>query len=43
MILSRIFNDPPVPVPSDFGVLVTRTNLEAHLHNLRNQLAWVRE
>ncbi len=43
LILARIFNDPPVSLPSDFGVLVTRTNLDAHLNNLRNQLARVRE
>jgi hypothetical protein len=43
MILARIFNDPPVSLPSDFGVLVTRANLEAHLQNLRSQLAWARE
>ena len=28
-----------VPVPADFGVLVTSENVEAHLQHLREQVA----
>jgi hypothetical protein len=42
MILAGISDDTVIWFPSDFGVLVSRDNLEAHLNNLRNQTAWAK-
>ena len=39
LILARIFNDGSVRVPDDFGVLVTRDNIEKHLADLKAQVA----
>lgn len=39
MMLKRMFGYPPVAVPADFGVLVTRQNINAHLAVLRRQLS----
>jgi hypothetical protein len=38
MMLKRMFGYPPVAVPDDFGVFVTRQNIDAHLRNLSRQL-----
>ncbi|PPB52081.1 hypothetical protein CDQ68_04585 [Campylobacter hyointestinalis subsp. hyointestinalis] len=38
IIMARIFNDKSVEVPDDFGVLVTKDNIEEHLSNLRKQI-----
>ncbi|MHC1744325.1 MAG: hypothetical protein AB9873_15000 [Syntrophobacteraceae bacterium] len=37
-IIARIFNDNSVQVPEDFGVLVNKDNIEAHLISLRQSL-----
>ena len=37
-IYARIFNDKAIDVPKDFGVLVTKQNIDQHLANLRNQI-----
>ncbi len=37
-IMARVFNDNSVDVPSDFGVFVTKENIEKHLKNLRAQV-----
>ncbi|HME44523.1 MAG TPA: hypothetical protein VKF36_15645 [Syntrophorhabdales bacterium] len=39
MMLARILGDKTVRVPSDFGVLVTSKDVEAHLRDLRQQVA----
>jgi hypothetical protein len=38
LIAARIFNDKEVEVPQDFGVLVTKDNVDEHLENLRKQI-----
>ncbi|MDQ1328267.1 MAG: hypothetical protein QG641_1552 [Candidatus Poribacteria bacterium] len=38
LIFARIYNDKAVKVPSDFGILVTKTNIEKHLNDLREQV-----
>ncbi len=38
LIFARIFNDKSVEVPEDFGVLVTKDNIDKHLENLRKQI-----
>lgn len=37
LYFSRIFNDKSVQMPSDFGVLVTKDNIEKHIKYLHNQ------
>jgi hypothetical protein len=37
-IMARLFNDKSVDIPSDFGVMVTKDNIEEHLKDLKNQL-----
>ena len=37
-IMAKIFNDKTMNVPKDFGVLVTKQNIEEHLQNLREQI-----
>ncbi len=37
-ISAKIFNDKSVEVPEDFGVLVTKDNIDEHLENLRKQI-----
>ena len=39
LMLARMLNDSSLKVPADFGVLVTRGNIEQHLADLRNQVA----
>jgi hypothetical protein len=39
LILARIFNDSSVKVPDDFGVLVTKGNIDQHLADLKAQVA----
>ena len=36
--MAKIFNDKSVEVPEDFGVLVTKDNIDEHLENLRKQI-----
>lgn len=38
LIFAKIFNDKSVNVPDDFGVLVTKQNIDEHLQNLRKQI-----
>jgi hypothetical protein len=38
-MLARIFNDSSVKVPDDFGVLVTRDNIDQHIADLKTQVA----
>ena len=38
LIAAKIFNDKSVEVPEDFGVLVTKDNIDEHLENLRKQI-----
>jgi hypothetical protein len=38
MIIGRIFGDPTIMVPGDFGVLVTRENVDRHTEALRRQM-----
>ncbi|MBL0687422.1 MAG: hypothetical protein JJV94_06330 [Sulfurospirillum sp.] len=38
VIAGRIFNDPSIKVPDDFGVFITQDNIEKHLKNLRKQI-----
>jgi hypothetical protein len=38
LIAARIFNDKSVEVPKDFGVLVTKDNIDQHLENLHQQI-----
>jgi hypothetical protein len=38
VIMGRIFNDKSVEVPKDFGVLVTKDNIDQHLENLHQQI-----
>jgi hypothetical protein len=42
-ILARVFNDPSVDVPDDFGVFVTQDNIEAHLEKLRENIVSYRK
>jgi hypothetical protein len=37
-VMAKVFNDKSVDVPSDFGVLVKKENIETHLNTLRGQL-----
>ncbi len=37
-LMARVFNDRSVDVPSDFGILVTKENIETHLTKLRGQI-----
>ena len=37
-IMAKIFNDKTIEVPKDFGVLVTKQNIDQHLRNLREQI-----
>jgi hypothetical protein len=39
LMLAFMLDDSSVKVPADFGVLVTRNNIEQHLADLRNQVA----
>jgi len=39
MMLKRIFGYPPVVVPNDFGVLVTKQNVDEHLRRLHRQFS----
>jgi hypothetical protein len=38
VIIAKIFNDQTVNIPKDFGVLVTKENIDSHLQSLRNQI-----
>jgi hypothetical protein len=38
LIAAKIFNDKSIDVPKDFGVLVTKDNINEHLENLRKQV-----
>lgn len=38
VIFARIFNDKSINVPEDFGVLVTKENIDSHLQTLRKQI-----
>ncbi|PHS36987.1 MAG: hypothetical protein COB07_11715 [Sulfurovum sp.] len=38
VLMSKIFDDRSVKAPKDFGVLVTKDNIEEHLSNLREQI-----
>jgi hypothetical protein len=38
MIIGRIFGDPTLVVPADFGVLVTKENVDRHIESLRGQM-----
>ncbi|MBE0515626.1 hypothetical protein [Sulfurimonas sp.] len=38
VVMAKIFNDQTVDVPKDFGVLVTKENIDTHLENLKNQI-----
>ena len=38
LVAAKIFNDKSVEVPEDFGVLVTKDNIDEHLENLRKQI-----
>ena len=38
IIASRIFNDKTVKVPKDFGILVTKENINQHLIDLKKQI-----
>jgi hypothetical protein len=35
---TRLFNDKNIKVPKDFGILVTKDNIDQHLQNLKNQI-----
>lgn len=37
-IVAKIFDDPSIPVPEDFGVLVTKSNVGSHLEAVRHSL-----
>lgn len=37
-VMGRIFDDSSVKAPSDFGVMVTKNNIEAHLIDLRTKI-----
>ncbi|HME42589.1 MAG TPA: hypothetical protein VKF36_05835 [Syntrophorhabdales bacterium] len=39
MMLARMFNESSVKVPADFGVLVTKENIDQHLADLKTQVA----
>ncbi len=38
VLMSKVFNDKSAKVPKDFGVLVTKDNIDEHLSNLRGQI-----
>ena len=38
LIAGKIFKDDTVEIPEDFGVFVTRTNIDKHLKNLKKQI-----
>ncbi len=38
ILMSKVFNDKLVKGPKDFGVLVTKDNIEEHLYNVREQI-----
>jgi|GEM_PF-3661013 len=38
VIMAKIFNDESVDIPKDFGILVTKQNINQHLENLREQI-----
>ncbi|OCL91365.1 hypothetical protein [Arcobacter porcinus] len=38
VLMAKLFNDKSVEVPADFGVLVTKDNIDEHLENLRKQI-----
>lgn len=38
VLMAKIFNDKSVEIPEDFGVLVTKDNIDEHLQNLRKQI-----
>ena len=38
IVIGKIFDDLSVKVPSDFGVMVTKENIEAHLMDLRTKI-----
>lgn len=38
IVMAKIFNDNTINVPKDFGVLVTKQNIDEHLQNLREQI-----
>ncbi len=38
VVFAKIFNDLSIEVPKDFGVLVTKENIDQHLQNLKNQI-----
>ncbi|MBF0343327.1 MAG: hypothetical protein HQL06_03765 [Nitrospirae bacterium] len=38
LIFARLYNDHTVPVPKDFGVLVTKDNIDTHIVKLRAQV-----
>lgn len=37
-VMAKIFNDKSVDIPKDFGILVTKDNIDEHLENLRKQI-----
>lgn len=37
-IMARIFNDKSIDIPQNFGILVTKENIDEHLSNLRKQI-----
>ena len=38
LIAARIFNNQNIDIPKDFGVLVTKENIDEHLENLKKQI-----
>jgi len=38
LYFARLFNDNSIKVPKDFGVLVTKENIDEHLENLKTQI-----
>ena len=40
LVAARIFNDSTVDIPSDFGVYVTKNNINEHLEKLREQIKY---
>ena len=39
-IMAKIFNDTSIDIPSDFGIFVTRDNIDNHLLDLRKQIQY---
>jgi len=37
-IMSKIFNDNSIKTPKDYGILVTKENIDEHLENLKTQI-----